>query len=135
MKYGVCLMVEQDGAWAPFKHLDGEFDTRPAAETECRRQNTPGAYGEKHVVVACPNPTDILPGCHYRHFKGNIYTVTDLATHSETGEILVIYMDPKQAWARPLPMWVEEVVWPDGQKRPRFCPDSPELQALFNRKG
>ena len=32
-------------------------------------------------------------GCRFRHFKGNIYLVTDIAVHTETGEPMVIYKD------------------------------------------
>jgi len=34
---------------------------------------------------------EILPGRYYRHFKGKRYLVTGIATHSETGEKLVVY--------------------------------------------
>lgn len=41
-------------------------------------------------------------GASYRHFKGGTYTVRHIATHSETGEMLVIYTGPDgMVWARP----------------------------------
>ena len=36
------------------------------------------------------NQYDIRPG-KYRHYKGNDYEVLGLATHSETGETMVVY--------------------------------------------
>ncbi len=48
----------------------------------------------------------------YRHFKGNEYEVLGFATHSETGEKLVIYRalyGEKQVWVRPASMWNEQV--------------------------
>lgn len=65
--------------------------------------------------------TDIQPGI-YRHYKGNEYQVYEVATHSETGEALVVYrpLYGEQAlWARPLSMWDETVVW-QGKSLPRF---------------
>lgn len=41
----------------------------------------------------------------YRHFKGTVYEVIGVATHSETQEQLVIYRpvsDRNKLWARPL---------------------------------
>ena len=59
----------------------------------------------------------IEPGL-YRHYKGNDYEVVGVATHSETGESLVVYRalyGEFGLWVRPLEMFDELV---DG--RPRF---------------
>lgn len=48
----------------------------------------------------------------YRHFKGNLYYVHDLAMHSETNEMLVTYQalyPPYITCVRPLDMFLEEV--------------------------
>ena len=58
----------------------------------------------------------------YRHFKGGEYEVLGLATHSETGEQLVVYRalyGERGLWVRPLAMFLETVER-DGQVRPRF---------------
>jgi len=48
-------------------------------------------------------------GKFYRHYKGNLYKVIDIAQHTETGELLVIYTDNKYHWARPLEMFEDKV--------------------------
>lgn len=58
----------------------------------------------------------------YRHYKGNLYDVIGVATHSETGERLVVYRPQygeRALWVRPLEMFMETVVV-DGVERPRF---------------
>ena len=58
----------------------------------------------------------------YRHFKGNEYEVIDIAEHTESGEILVIYRglyDDGKVWARPIAMWDEEVLY-EGERVKRF---------------
>ena len=48
----------------------------------------------------------------YRHFKGNMYQVTGVATHSETLEPMVVYRalyGEGGLWVRPLSMWNETV--------------------------
>ena len=65
----------------------------------------------------------LVEGGTYRHYKGNLYKVLHLARHSETEELLVIsqalYGD-YGIWARPLDMFVEDVLLPDGTEVPRF---------------
>ena len=58
----------------------------------------------------------------YRHFKVGEYEVYGLATHSETGEQLVVYQalyGERGLWVRPVAMFLETVER-DGQVRPRF---------------
>lgn len=58
----------------------------------------------------------------YRHFKGNLYQVMEIATHTETGEEMVVYYDcnePSKVWVRPLSMW-NEIVKRDRYEGPRF---------------
>ena len=54
----------------------------------------------------------------YKHFKGEYYKVTTVATHTETKELMVIYAklnNPCMIYARPLDMFVSEV---DKEKHP-----------------
>lgn len=55
---------------------------------------------------------EVIIGKKYRHFKGNIYIVENIATHTETGEKMVIYRalyGNDEIWARPLDKFVEKV--------------------------
>jgi len=64
----------------------------------------------------------ITPGT-YRHYKGNLYEVVDVARHSETEEQLVVYRalyGERGLWVRPLAMFDETVVV-DGVEHPRFA--------------
>jgi hypothetical protein len=48
----------------------------------------------------------------YRHYKGNLYQVIDLARNSENYESMVIYRelyDNHELWVRPLSMFLEEI--------------------------
>lgn len=48
----------------------------------------------------------------YRHFKGNMYELCDVVTHSETLEKMVLYRalyGEKQLWVRPIEMWNQTV--------------------------
>lgn len=65
--------------------------------------------------------TIVQPGL-YRHFKGNLYRVTEIAKHSESQEPMVVYQalyGDKGWWVRPLSMF-DEMVNRGGQKQRRF---------------
>lgn len=48
----------------------------------------------------------------YRHYKGNLYEVIDVARHSETLENMVVYKTlygDCELWVRPLKMFLEDI--------------------------
>ena len=58
----------------------------------------------------------------YKHYKGNLYEVFDVAKHSETEEEHVVYRTlygDSGLWVRPLAMFIETVEL-DGQQIARF---------------
>lgn len=67
-----------------------------------------------------------MVGCIYRHFKGELYIVTDVVVNSESLEIEVIYKDftPSQlTWSRDLKQFfsgVNKTKYPDALQRVRF---------------
>lgn len=66
-------------------------------------------------------PMELKPGL-YRHFKGNLYQLIDIANHSETLEPMVVYKalyGEQKLWVRPAAMW-NEIVDKDGYHGPRF---------------
>lgn len=70
-----------------------------------------------------PQPPEIGLG-KYRHYKGKLYEVLGVGTHSESLEFFVIYKPlyekPGSAfWIRPYEMFVESVEV-DGISMPRF---------------
>lgn len=67
----------------------------------------------------------------YKHFKGDLYIVKDIAINSETLEEMVVYRalyEDNKLWVRPLSMFFDEVN-KNGQKY-RF-----ELQNIKSKHG
>lgn len=63
-----------------------------------------------------------IPLGRYRHYKGRDYSVVGFARHSETEEVMVLYVPlygEGGYWVRPLAMFTENVVV-DGKEVPRF---------------
>ena len=72
---------------------------------------------------------ELKPG-KYRHFKGNEYELLFVATHSVTGEQMVVYRalyGEGGFWVRPASMWTEHVER-DGYSGPRFYPAEEDKQ-------
>ncbi len=68
---------------------------------------------------------DIKKGT-YEHYKGKRYEVLDVAQHTETGEVMVVYkalykgdFPDGKLWLRPLAMFMEDVTV-NGALVPRF---------------
>lgn len=56
----------------------------------------------------------------YKHYKGDLYTVEDIARHSETLEKMVVYRalyGNGELWCRPYNLFIDEI---DCQKHPEI---------------
>lgn len=69
---------------------------------------------------------EIVVGGLYRHFKGMLYYVIDIAIHSETNEPYVVYQQlygERKTFVRPLTMFASEVdheKYPNVEQKDRF---------------
>ena len=58
----------------------------------------------------------------YKHYKGNLYKITGLCTHTETNEELVFYQslyDKYEFWVRPIEIFFSDVEF-ENKLQPRF---------------
>lgn len=72
---------------------------------------------------------ELVIGGTYRHFKGNLYKVLAVATHSETEERMVVYQKlyrEQDVWVRPYDMFLDMKETPEGRVK-RFVLMSEEL--------
>jgi len=55
-------------------------------------------------------PREVHEGERYRHFKGGLYTVIAIATHTETMEEMVVYKSDENGsvWVRPKSMFLDK---------------------------
>lgn len=78
----------------------------------------------------------------YQHYKGQRYQLLYCARHSETEEWLAVYRclyGDFSLWVRPLSLFCEHIIWPDGQTRPRFWLEiataiTPSAETTFNSR-
>lgn len=72
---------------------------------------------------------NLMIGRRFRHFKGGIYIVIDIAIHSESAEAMVVYKTFNDlsgmncTWVRPLSMFLSKVdknKYPDVKQEMRF---------------
>jgi hypothetical protein len=69
-----------------------------------------------------------LAGGVYQHVKGNFYLVLGTARDDRDESLMVVYVrlyeregDSPPMSVRAFEQFLEEVDWPDGSRKPRFC--------------
>lgn len=68
---------------------------------------------------------NVIKGQVYRHFKGHVIEVLEVAKHTETEELMVVYLHKgtNVVWVRPYDMFVSKVdkeKYPDVEQEYRF---------------
>lgn len=113
--------IPVDGASARILVLnDGTFKLDYSGKMLHESNTQPFA---KKQMPPVPKTLPVQEGKSYKHFKGNVYKVLNIATHSETLEKLVVYRDindDTQVWARPYEMFNETIEY-NGARIPRFA--------------
>lgn len=75
---------------------------------------------------------EVAKGDKFKHYKGGIYKIIALATHTELQEGLVIYEDEQRnVWARPIDMFFGTLE--DGRKRFDPYVENTDWEDLDNR--
>lgn len=70
----------------------------------------------KELIESINQKRQVIAKQIYRHFKGGLYIVEDVAMHSETGDPMVIYRSLKTGdlWVRPKEMFMGIKETPEG---------------------
>jgi hypothetical protein len=77
-------------------------------EGACYNREKGGMHMEK--LPSLSSWREKIPKGKYRHYKGGLYEVLDVAYHSETLEPMVVYRalyGEGELWVRPASMWCE----------------------------
>ena len=63
------------------------------------------------LTTECKDSRTVKAGDLFYHFKGGLYTVIEVSTHTETGEKLVVYrsLENGTVWARPMGMFLSKI--------------------------
>ena len=81
------------------------------------------------LTTECKDSRTVKAGDLFYHFKGGLYTVIEVAKHTETGEKLVVYRSVENGtvWARPMSMFLSKI---DKKRYPTYyC----ELKYRFSK--
>lgn len=68
---------------------------------------------------------EVIKGQRYMHFKGHAIKVLEIAKHTETEEMMVVYLHEgtNEVWARPYDMFISKVdkeKYPEVEQEYRF---------------
>ena len=68
------------------------------------------------------NNDEIIIGGIYQHYKGGLYEVLNIATHTELNKRLVIYknINCDKIWARPIEMFTSNIELNENELVERF---------------
>jgi hypothetical protein len=63
-----------------------------------------------------------IPGRKYKHYKGGVYEIVSMATHTETQEAIVVYKSLLfgSLYVRPLDIWNKVALDDDEEEVTRF---------------
>ena len=113
------IVVSRVNGRIPIILGEGGNNTRAIVD-KLKKNNYEGIDGILSVVPYYNKPSQ--EGI-YQHYKGQLYQVLHVATHSETEEKLVVYQclyGDYSIWVRPLAMFTETVMLEDDREVERF---------------